>query len=273
MFTTNKIKSFASLAAFSGHLANGVCTQHFKSEEASQKEDSFHIDFTGTINFSSADSLMTCGDKESASKIKEKAGGKMTPMPSGQRTKYKRDFVGCKPNVAAYNMGLPKQMFRRVKREVPHNIITIIIDSCVGAAYDTDTILKANVNIIRAILDLEKAGVKVNLYASCLFYQKNTVAGPVVKIKDSNQPFNLLRMAYPLVHPSFLRRHAFRYLEITPGLSEIDGKDYGFVFGKQKDKAIEAIKQAGIKFDAYLSTQTVIRQKLDVDSIKTTFIH
>ena len=38
----------------------------------------------------------------------------------------------------------------------------------------------------------------------------------MVKIKDAGQYFDGLRVAYPLVNPSFLRRHIFAVLERMP---------------------------------------------------------
>jgi hypothetical protein len=41
----------------------------------------------------------------------------------------------------------------------------------------------------------------------------------VVKIKTDRQPMNPLKLAYPLIHASFLRRQGFKWLETNPNIT------------------------------------------------------
>ena len=44
-------------------------------------------------------------------------------------------------------------------------------------------------------------------------YMNSTPVYIAVKIKDAGQYFDSLRVAYPLINPSFLRRHIFAVME------------------------------------------------------------
>jgi hypothetical protein len=49
-----------------------------------------------------------------------------------------------------------------------------------------------------------------------------TAVGYTCSLKDYNQPLNLLKMCYPLVHPSMQRRTSFRWLETLPNLNDAE---------------------------------------------------
>jgi hypothetical protein len=60
-------------------------------------------------------------------------------------------------------------------------------------------------------------------------------------------------MVYPMVHPSFLRRHFLRFIEVT---DEITDDEFVGTYGiptKNKNEINEILKSANIKYDYYLN--------------------
>ena len=75
---------------------------------------------------------------------------------------------------------------------------------------------------------MEKNGYRVNLYAYFCGGGKNKTLGTaIIKIKDSGKYLDTLRIAYPLVNPSFYRRHIFAYMERLNGFGLNDS--YGYI--------------------------------------------
>ena len=49
-----------------------------------------------------------------------------------------------------------------------------------------------------------------------------------IKVKNSTEKLNISKLAFPLVHPSMLRRLLFRFLEVVPKAS----KKYVYAYGR-----------------------------------------
>lgn len=128
-------------------------------------------------------------------------------------------YVGCVPCVPAFLAGSPANMIAIKKRPTNKPIITICYNSAVGFNITTEAITKAAAKLLNVIRGLEAGGVAINLFA-CSFSRSNDSTETetlAVKIKDSKEPFNVLNMAYPLIHPSFLRRQSFAFTERDGG--------------------------------------------------------
>lgn len=129
------------------------------------------------------------------------------------------DYIGCIPCVPAYLSGSPANMIAIKKRPTNKPVITVCYNSAVGYNVAAEAITKAAAKLLNVIRGLEAGGVAINLFA-CSFSRSNDSAETetlAVKIKDSKEPFNVLNMAYPLIHPSFLRRQGFAFTERNGG--------------------------------------------------------
>ena len=96
-----------------------------------------------------------------------------------------------------------------------------------------------------------------NLYVASISCMTSGGAaqGFILKIKDSGQYIDLLKTAYPLINPSFLRRHDFRFLEITPGVPY--NSNYGYVI-MDEEKTKRIIGEAGIEGGILIEAQRLI---------------
>ncbi len=71
--------------------------------------------------------------------------------------------------------------------------------------------------------------------------------GFIVTMKEFSQNLNLLKLAFPLIHPSMLRRISFRYLETMPAMKDTNytngyGYPLTFHFGNNGNKYYKALK-------------------------------
>lgn len=205
----------------------------------SSDDDSFS--FTHTHNFDEAVDLMIKGDVKSQSKILEIKSKLDYEVNSKQVTKVRSraDVAGYSPIVANAVMGLPKSMINSYRTPVKNKIVDIYINHSVGAFMDAETIEFRGAYILSYIDHLEQNGYRVNLFAGAFSYSADNddYSGFYVKIKSSSQPMNILKTAFYVVHPSFLRRIYFRILENESRLKNKTYSGYGQAtgFAQQRD--------------------------------------
>lgn len=195
------------------------------NETFSGKEDSLTKgceSFYGTSDMETANELLLNGDAENSAKLQ-------TVRVKTNADKYVEKFkkqtdrgvVGFLPCIPAYLSGQPRNMFSIKRIYQKSKIINLIIDHAIPSTVSADKIINAGAQIASAVCSIEKSGVRVNLFIGISGKKKNQTLTCLVKIKNAGAPLNKLRITYPIVHPSFLRRHFFRWVEtnnnkITP---------------------------------------------------------
>lgn len=206
-------EKFESLDEFSRALKS---RKTYSKYEASHKNG--NAKWYGTESYEEADNLMKFGDKDKANifnaemrKIKISVGGYT------RQSEIYRSRQGFVPDIPSYLAGHPNNMFN-VRTNIKKNSKVLTICYNVGCSYavTTETIIKNATLVARLISTLEKQGYRVNLYVSCCAKNENKnieICAVSVKVKDSGKPLDTLRLAYPLINPSFFRRHIFAYLE------------------------------------------------------------
>jgi len=132
--------------------------------------------------------------------------------------------AGILPSVAAVTSGQPFTMYapRRAVRSAP--VLDVIAHR--GAIGDATTkeIINRGVAILNLIDAIQATGTRVALWV-CFYNQFSSGMriGNVVQVKRPEQPYSLLSLAYPMIHPSFQRRHNWHWLERHVSASESSG--------------------------------------------------
>ena len=206
---------FDSLEAFSNWLQVTPQTEKGKEYNDSIKNS---FSFTGTKTFEQAQYLLKYGDKENADKInatirKIKAQGK----GNATRNNLYNSPCGFMPIVPKVLAGDPQNMLAIKKQTYQSTkVLNVVYNTTVHGSVKKENILNVAAKIANVIASLEKNGYRVNLYV-CFSVRstcdESSKAISIIKIKDSGKYLDTLRIAYPLVNPSFLRRHLFAYLE------------------------------------------------------------
>lgn len=270
------LKTFNTLGDFSKYLENSNTTDFFLNGRG-EKYLSSNADtpkakkFTSTESFEEADELMKYGDKKNAAKLNKAI--KVNAPAFGVANK-KRPFNavwGFIPNVGAALAGDPLNMI--MMQNVPMNkkVITIIFDRSVDHTIKTNEIVDTSARLINAIIALESAGKRVNLYIANGFANTGYESADesliiLTKIKDSGSIFDKAKMAYSLINASYHRRHSFKALEVQEGLHSSKFTDcYGYPPNKKLTAKI--LKEKHFDYDA-LFTFYDIRYK-DDNGIKT----
>ena len=178
--------------------------------------------FCGTNSLDEANDLFYHGDKENADKVTA-AKAKIKAQGKGYETRNSlyNSPCGFMPIVPKVLAGDPNNMLAiKKQRYNSTKVLNIAYNVAVDCTRTTEDLIETAAKVANVIASLEKNGYRVNLYAySCGRDLKNNYYSLLVKIKDSGKYLDTLRIAYPLVNPSFYRRHVFGYMERLKGFN------------------------------------------------------
>lgn len=186
-------------------------------------------DFHGTESWKEAEELLVSGDFENMKKINTAAvNNDITGGGYERKNTYKQSPVGFLPVVPKVLAGCPDNMLSmRKQMTASTKILNICYNSSVAFFVKTDEIVETAAKVASVIRGLEESGYRVNLYVAGFGRNNNQTIGVAVKVKNAGEYLDILRLAYPVVHPSFFRRHILAYMERCKGYRM--PKNYGYV--------------------------------------------
>lgn len=225
---------------------------HGRENDLSSQRDETkrEVKFSGVNNYAEAMEILKKGYKDPLEKMK-KAILKIGQKENNKRPRLYNDFVGFAPNVPNHLMNLPITMINREKTAPKNKTIHLVYSFCAAAKTSTDDMIKGGVNFIGLVNSLEKQGYRVKIDICFTGVADKAAAAFTVNLKEYGQQINLLKLAFPLVHPAMLRRLSFKWLETTPELKDksfISGYGTPLNFYLRNDAAAERdfIKENGI---------------------------
>ena len=217
-------EKFDSVHEFLNTINKRQVRESFEHHQSSQSKDTY---WTGTNDYSEATNLFMYGDKANADKLnivlkKIKAQGKgnetrnnLYNSPCGFLPVVPKVLAGDPQNMLA----IKKQTYRSSK------VINLVYSMSCAGNVSAEAILSNSVKLVEVICQLEKNGYRINLYTGDNAELSRAETAFIIKIKDAGKYLDTLKIAYPLVNPSFLRRHAFRWMETN---QQVDARgDYG----------------------------------------------
>jgi hypothetical protein len=241
MARTKKVKQaktivhehFKTLEKFMVTMQDRPLNAAFKGErdevssmrDETYKKESGRKSWAGTYTYNEAEAVLLKGYKEPLEKMKT-AILKIGENAPNARPRIQNDFIGFAPNVPNAINNIPLNMINRHKVAPKAKTIHLTYSICAAAKTTTNDMIKGGIMFISLVNSLEKQGYRVKIDVIFSTIENGTAAAVTVTLKDYDQQTNLLKLAFPLVHPSMLRRFCFKWLETTPELRE-----KGFVYG------------------------------------------
>lgn len=224
--------------------------------------------FSGTNNYAEALELLTYGDEKLLKEIKENSKKMKIEKMLGNcvnRQSYEQRVYGCVPNVPAYLMGNPINMINPEKNKISHKIINIFLNISCAWNVSANEITRMGTIYLNVIDMLEKKGYRCNLYAGDFTEDYDDCYQVfMTRIKTDREPLNIKKMAFPLAHPSMLRRIYFRWAEVHD-YNDMTNDGYGQPFNETA--VIKEVLQKDTKEDflvfSYKNTGETIEQVLD----------
>lgn len=217
------VTDFQNITELVHFIETNEVYQNFKNKAFGPDSISGDRRFTGTENFEEAKDLLLHGWEHGTKEIKGRVEAKETGINMKQKTVY--DVAGYQCSVPRYLQGIPTNMINKKSVAQKNKVITINKACCYNAKTSAETIRTESVKVLQLVNRLEKQGYRVNLNVIFGSMKRNTVVTKV-RIKTSSQKLNIKQTAFPLVHPSMLRRIIFAVWERSEECSY-----YGFERG------------------------------------------
>lgn len=134
---------------------------------------------------------------------------------------YNLQEHGLSIDIGTYLSGEPECWIAEEFSYKPKRVVKLLINIGCPFYYDKTQIFNRGAGIISLIQMLKKQGyiVKVNIYESCLFNDKQYTCF----IKIPSNPLDLQSLTYAICNSSMLRRFCFAWLEQKTGKSHCHG--------------------------------------------------
>ena len=224
---TIEIIEYDSLKEFYDYLCKTPFNDAFRWAKHSSVEGSYH--FTKTKDFEEAVELFKNGWSDMAAKLVQKLKvieNKTEPMMKSKNT---LGVAGYQAIVPLYLQGVPNNMVTKKMTPVKQKVITLNKSIDYNGGVSAEQIIEESIKAMQIVKKLEAQGYRCNLnivlgttagYPSKQFVVK-------VRIKSANEKMNVSKLAFPLVHPSMLRRLFFRFIEVYQNVTKSFVSGYG----------------------------------------------
>lgn len=251
-----EVIEYDSLKEFYDYLISTPFNQVFCWEKHSSVDGTY--EFTKTRDFNEAVELFKNGWSDMATKLVQKLKVTETKMEPTMKPRTTLSVAGYQAIVPLYLQGVPNNMVNKKMVPVKQKVITLNKSINYNGGVDANSIIDESIKAMRIVKKLESQGYRCNLNIVL-----GTSAGGKqfvikVKIKSASEKMNISKLAFPLVHPSMLRRLFFRFIEVYPNVTK------SFKYGYGAPASTEEIKK--IFKDEYVLPTFI---KKDVDKINT----
>ena len=265
------IEQFSSLGQFLDTISARTPNKVFKVRPLASEDKDY--DFTKTHSYDEATSLARTGYKEGLDKLKA-ANSKSRHLGNAPKPMPITGPIGFTPHVPNAITGVPNSMIATQKVEQKAKVISILYYMGGSCRVDADEFVEAGKNVLNVIYSLELQGYRVALNVLLNFFESDERTFCITQIKNWRQPSNPLKISYPLIHPSFFRRHGFRWLETQPELT-----DTGFLYGYGRpldrsegsktdvDARRKYLKKIGLLQEGWFYTERIEAKDLEADKL------
>lgn len=225
----NVLVEFNSISDLVSYIKDKPTSQAFLDyckknyiQEKSLGQNKSALDFTGTKSFDEAMTLLQNGWSEMAKEIEDGLKAKNTINNNSMKLKSYNSVCGYQAIVPAYLQGLPDSMVNKKLIPIKNKIINIVKSICYSWKVSIDMIKEESIKALRLVQNLEAQGYRCNLdiILSVSAMSNNEMSFSVkVRVKSANERLNVSKVAFPMVHPSMLRRIMLRVIEVNTDIA------------------------------------------------------
>ena len=217
-----EVIQFDSLQEFYKYICDTPFNEAFRWVDHGSISGDKH--WTKTESFDEAVQLFKNGWSDMATKLVQRLKVIESKTEPTMKPRNKLDVCGYQAIVPLYIQGVPNNMMNKKMVPVKQKVITLNKSLDYNGSTSSDKIVEESIKAMQIVKKLEAQGFRCNLNI-CL----GTTAGwgadarqfiIKVRIKSANEKLNVSKLAFPLVHPSMLRRLFFRFVEVYPKVTK-----------------------------------------------------
>lgn len=218
------VNHYKSISEFYKYICDTPFNEPFRWAHHSSVESNYR--FAHTYSFDEAVNLLKHGWGEMAQKLTQRLNVCATPEVQRQMETI-IDVAGFQPIVPLYLAGVPTNMVSRQFRPVKQKVVNITKLLNYSAGVSTEEIIEQSVIAMRIVKKLEAQGLRVNLSIAVGTAAGDSEIVGKIRLKGANEKLNVSKLAFPMVHPSMLRRLYLRYIEVEPHVTQRFVGGYG----------------------------------------------
>ncbi len=220
------VNKFSSISEFEKHINETPLNEVFRWEKLKSSDDNYK--FRMTHNFAEATELLKHGWDSMAKKLETKLNAIKNDLINTTTRRAKFDVAGFQASVPRYLQGIPTSMINQKQEQKKQKVITLVKSVSYSAYVTTEEIMENSVKAMQIMKKIESQGYRVNFDIVFAGHCDDEKIMCKIRIKSASEKVNVSKMAFPLVHPSMLRRLLFRFLETHP---EMKSKSWPYGYG------------------------------------------
>lgn len=224
-------QEFGSLNEFYKYICETPINDAFRWKKLDSVNGSYG--FTKTGSFEEATELFKNGWSEMAEKLTTKLKTAKSDMATEKVIRNVLSVAGYQPIVPLFLVGVPTNMMAKRQVAMRQKVLNVTKNIGYNAFVSTDAIVDESVKALQIVQRLEAMGYRVNLNICVGVEKADRRLIAKIRIKNANEKFAISKMAFPLVHPSMLRRLVFRYIEVNPNTTAPFTDGYGIPMSYQ----------------------------------------
>lgn len=212
-------RQFDNIQELIGFITNTPLNKVFMWKTlGSSDSSSSYKEFCKTANFDEAMSMLKNGWDDMAKKLEKQIKLKTRSEVTKTAPRATYSVAGYQACVPRYLQGVPDSMIYSKQVPVKQKVITINKQVNYLSGVTAEEIIEESVKAITVIAKLEAQGYRVQLNAVTCSRDWDSGYIQITRtcIKKPGERLSMAKMAFPLVHPSMLRRIIFRYAEVNP---------------------------------------------------------
>lgn len=185
---------------------------------------------TGTCNITEAYNLLLNGDSKLSAQLNSRLNAAIKNIKPSMTSKNVLSVTGYQPVVPLYLSGVPTNMLHRRMVHKKEKVLNITKNISYKSTLSADEIMDEGEKLLTIVKKLEVIGYRVKLSVVVglrSWESDNTEIICKICVKNPNDRINVSKLAFPVVHPSMLRRLVFRYLEVNPNVTSGFLEGYG----------------------------------------------
>lgn len=187
-----------------------------------------------------------------------------------KRITFQNDVHGFAPIVPLAILGVPTSMINSTYRPIKSKIISIYYDMTISSYNTAEQIMNNGRKVVEAIIKLENSGYRVNLHTFQTYTSDGKGDVLAIKVKSANQPLDLKRLCFPIMHSAMFRVIGFDWYSKFP--KGVYRSAYGSALGYNYnyEEASKIVKGMFGDDAVYLLATTVQKNGVDyiVDQLK-----
>ena len=220
-----EVIEYDSLNEFYKYICDTPFNDAFRWESHSSVEGSYR--FTKTEDFNEAVELFKNGWSDMATKLVQKLKVIESKTEPTMKPKNVLGVAGYQAIVPLYLQGVPNNMVTKKMTPIKQKVITLNKSVDYNGGVSTDQIIEESIKAMQIVKKFEAQGYRCNLNIVIGSSEQNLKLYVKIKIKSANEKLNVSKLAFPLVHPSMLRRLFFRFIEVYPHVTKSFVSGYG----------------------------------------------